>query len=121
MTMPAFVWKKNSMHWRYLSEHEDLRIRCEYDPFEVPAGRADFPEAPGADGFYVLERTPIYLAGKEETVLRFMIRSQDGPLYEKFRLTWDPNGGPRYTGWLSGGGQLMRPFPTPIYMRVTTQ
>lgn len=115
LTMPAIVHQSPGI-WIFerpgVGEGaEKFVAKCEHDPFVVPVGGVNLPWIASDVNFYVYEKAPksIQLHGtyarlqEPSYYLRFMERTKNGHLEERFRFVFDRFGQPRHQRILSTG------------------
>jgi hypothetical protein len=148
LTMPAIVHQSPGV-WIFESPGvgkpaERFVAECEHDPFVVPVGRVKLPRIADGLNFYVYEATPKSIQFHEtynrleepSYALRFMERTKNGHLEERFRFVFDRFGQPRHQRILSTGeasddrlsivhyfrktDEVLDPFAPPIIEEVET-
>jgi hypothetical protein len=97
LVFPAII-HPDRRTWYYKSPEQSAEFRCEFDPFETPAGTAEFPSnlGKGLPGYYLLTQhaeTPPNVC----QILRFMTRMPEGGLVNQWEFTWNDLGAVRAT------------------------
>ncbi len=75
LRLPAFI-RSDNRTWRIKTPHDEAIFRCEFDPFAVPVGKAEFPTTapPDHPRYYIYEQGPNLRAGNDRNrQLRFLV------------------------------------------------
>jgi len=116
LVLPAIVQKKPG-EWVFTAGRESFIVKCEHDPFKVPAGKAVATDVLGGKGFYSYEEAPRSSFWPRAQYLRVLERNDEkGQLFERYRLIFDDYGSPRYEAILQTGERSRSAYQLRIFL-----